>query len=82
LFEADEHVEVEATWGIYQRMITAYRESDRTRGRELMTTLIESVSSAVPAALTELRKLGRTLKHRAGDVLASLATPGTVPRPV
>ncbi|GAA1121258.1 hypothetical protein GCM10009605_61500 [Nocardiopsis composta] len=26
LFAADAHVEVEATWGIYQRMIAAYRE--------------------------------------------------------
>ena len=26
LFAVDEHVEVEATWGIYQRMIAAYRE--------------------------------------------------------
>lgn len=29
LFATDEHVEVEATWGIYQRMIAAYREPDR-----------------------------------------------------
>ena len=36
LFAADAHVEVEATWGIYQRMIAAYRDPDRTRGRELM----------------------------------------------
>jgi len=41
LFKADEHVEVEATWGIYQRMISAYREPDRTRGRQLMTSLPE-----------------------------------------
>ena len=33
LFAVDDHVEVEATWGIYQRMIAAYREPDRTRGR-------------------------------------------------
>ena len=33
LFAGDDHVEVEATWGIYQRMIAAYREPDRTRGR-------------------------------------------------
>ena len=37
LFGTDEHVEVEATWGIYQRMIAAYREPDRAKGRELMT---------------------------------------------
>ena len=77
LFAVEEHIEVEATWGIYQRMIGAYREPDRKHGRELMTTLIESLSSAVPAALTELRRLGRTLTTRAGDVLAYFDRPGT-----
>ena len=77
LFAAEEHVEVEATWGIYQRMIAAYRESDRSRGRELMTALIESLSHGVPGALTELITLGRTLKKRAADVLAYFDRPGT-----
>ncbi len=77
LFTGDEHVEVEATWGIYQRMIAAYREPDRTRGRQLMQALVESVSAGVPAALTELRRLGRTLKQRAADVLAYFDRPGT-----
>ncbi|MGB0191210.1 MAG: transposase, partial [Nocardioides sp.] len=77
LFADDRHVEVEATWGIYQRMITAYREPDRRRGRELMTKLIESVSTGVPAALVEVITLGRTLKKRAEDVLAYFDRPGT-----
>jgi transposase len=77
LFESDEHVEVEATWGIYQRMIATYREPDRTRGQKLMFALVESVSQGVPAALTEIRKLGRTLKRRAADVLAYFDRPGT-----
>ena len=77
LFKLEEHVEVEATWGIYQRMITAYREPDRPRGKELMQRLIASVSDGVPAALTELRRLGRTLKQRAADVLAYFDRPGT-----
>ena len=77
LFAVDEHVEVEATWGIYQRMITAYREPDRTRGRDLMTTLIKSLSHSVPAALSEVITLGRTLKKRASDVLAYFDRPGT-----
>lgn len=38
LFADDAHVEVEATWGIYQRMITAYREADRRKERELTTS--------------------------------------------
>ncbi len=77
LFRADEHVEVEATWGIYQRMIAAYREPDRARGRDLMRAVIDSVSSGVPAALTEITTLGRTLAKRAGDVLAYFDRPRT-----
>ena len=77
LFENEEHVQVEATWGIYQRMVGAYREPDRNRGKQLMTELIESVTSGVPTALTELRTLGRTLKKRAEDVLAYFDRPGT-----
>jgi transposase len=77
LFAADEHVEVEATWAIYQRMIAAYRDPDRARGRELMKKLIDAISHAVPAALTELITLGRTLKKRTNDVLAYFDRPGT-----
>jgi transposase len=77
LFAVREHVEVEATWGIYQRMIAAYREPDRARGRELREQLITSVSQGVPAALTEVITLGRTLKKRAADVLAYFDRPGT-----
>jgi len=77
LFTVDEHVEVEATWAIYQRMIAAYREPDRTKGRQLMTRLIASISHDVPAALSEVITLGRTLKNRAADVLASFDRPHT-----
>jgi len=42
-----------------------------------MQKLIESVSQSVPAALTELISLGRTLKKRAADVLAYFDRPGT-----
>jgi transposase len=70
-------VQVEATWGIYQRMIAAYRHEDRATGRELMVKLIESVSTGVPTALVEVTKLGRTLKTRAADVLAYFDRPGT-----
>jgi len=77
LFAADEHVQVEATWAIYQQMIAAYREPGRTRGRALMVKLIESLSHGVPAALSELITLGRTLKQRGDDVLAYFDRPGT-----
>ncbi|MBG6192489.1 transposase [Arthrobacter sp. CAN_A212] len=77
LFATDAHVQVEATWGIYQRMIAAYREPDRPLGRELMSKLIESISHGVPSVLTEAISLGRTLKRRAPDILAYFDRPGT-----
>ncbi|MDN6658098.1 MAG: ISL3 family transposase, partial [Acidipropionibacterium jensenii] len=77
LFNDDAHVEVEAIWGIYQTMIAAYRHPDRRHGRELMASLIESVSTGVPKALAEVITLGRTLTKRATDVLAHFDRPGT-----
>ena len=77
LFGTDQHVEVEATWAIYQAMIAAYREPDRIQGRHLMTRLIASISHNVPAVLSEVVTLGRTLTKRAGDILAYFDRPGT-----
>jgi transposase len=77
LFADDAHVEVEATWGIYQQMIAAYRHEDRRQGRELMVKLIDSISNGVPKALVEITTLGRTLTKRAADVLAYFDRPGT-----
>ena len=58
-------------------MIGAYREPDRAKGRQLMSNLIDALGRGVPAALTELITLGRTLKKRAEDVLAYFDRPGT-----
>ena len=77
LFGNEQHVEVEATWGIYQRMVTAYREPDRGLGKFVMQSVIDSLTSGVPTALVELRRLGRTLKQRAADILAFFDRPGT-----
>ena len=77
LFAGDDHVEVEATWGVYQQMVTAYREPDRSKGRALMEKLIASVSTGVPGVLREVITLGRTLKKRSADVLAYFDRPGT-----
>jgi transposase len=60
LFAGDEHVEVEATWGIYQQMIAAYRETDRTRGREMMSKLIESISHDVPSRFPDHHRQTRS----------------------
>jgi transposase len=42
-----------------------------------MTDLINSIGQGVPAALTEVTTLGRTLKKRSVDVLAYFDRPGT-----
>ncbi|MGO1316630.1 MAG: ISL3 family transposase [Cellulomonadaceae bacterium] len=77
VFAIEEHVEVEATWGVYQRMVAAYREPDKQKGKIMMQAVIDSVTTGVPAALVEIRRLGRTLKQRAADVLAFFDRPGT-----
>ncbi len=77
LVAKDAHVQVEATWRIYQQMISPYREPDRTRGRTTLNTLIDALSAGVPSELTELITLGGTLKRRAADVLAYFERPGT-----
>lgn len=58
-------------------MVSAYRETDRTKGKDLMTKLISSVSQGVPSALREIAVLGHTLKKRAADILAYFDRPGT-----
>ena len=58
-------------------MIAAYRDPDRTKGRQLMQQLIDTLSAGVPGALTEIISLGRTLKKRAEDVLAYFDWPST-----
>jgi len=68
---------VEATWGIYQRMITAYRHPEENTGKQLMQGLFDSMARGVPTPLVELRRLGRTLTQRAADVLAFFDRPGT-----
>lgn len=77
VFAGDAHVEVEATWGIYQKMIAAYRRPDRTKGCQPMEKVIQSSSSAFPAALAEVITFGRTLKKRAADILAYFDRHGT-----
>ena len=43
----------------------------------MMRAVIDSVSNGVPALLKEVRRLGRTLKQRAADILAFFDRPGT-----
>lgn len=77
LFGPAVHCEVEATWGIYQRTVAAYRQPVKTTGHEQMTKLIAAISDGVPKDLIEVAKFGRTMKQRADDVLAYFTLPGT-----
>ncbi|MCB0913520.1 MAG: ISL3 family transposase, partial [Propionibacteriaceae bacterium] len=77
VFSDDRHAPVEATWGVYQNLVDAYRNPDPAAGRQAMQKVITALSRGVPAALVELRKLGSTLKRRAGDVLAYFDRPST-----
>ena len=79
---ATQHVEVEATWGIYQRMIAAYRDPDRDAGPRADGQPHRLASAtASPTALSELITLGRTLNKRAADVLGLLRPPRHQQRP-
>lgn len=77
VFAIDEHVEVEVTWAVYQRVVAAYRRPDRGAGQRDLQAVIDSLRRGVPEPLTELRRLGRTLHRRADDVLAYFDLPGT-----
>ncbi|MDD7541731.1 MAG: ISL3 family transposase [Mobiluncus porci] len=75
LFADENHVCVEVTWHYYQQMITAYREDNRKTGEQIMQHVINDLAQGVPDGLTELRRLGATLKRRAGDILAYFKHP-------
>ena len=76
-FTGDDHVQLEATYGVYQTLVAAYRDPDRANGRARMEALIASISSGIPDVLREVITLGRTLNKRATDVLAYFDRPGT-----
>jgi transposase len=77
VFADEQHVEVQATWGIYQRVVAAYRHPDRTAAKAELAKIIDAIGKGAPAALTEVITLGRTLTRRAADILAYFDRPGT-----
>ena len=78
LFASDCHVALEVTWSAYQNIIDAYRDPNKIRGKALVQAEINTLASTrVPRSLTELMTLGRTLKRRAGDILAYFDHPHT-----
>jgi len=76
LFAHDQHLPVEVGWCVYQDVIAAYRNPDKTAGKTAMTRIIDSLRGGVPAGLDELAQLGRTLHRRRDDILAWFTHPG------
>jgi transposase len=70
VLDIDEHLAVKVAWLIYQKIIAAYADPNRRRGKKAMNTLINSIRRAVPAGLEEIAQLGRTLARRREDILA------------
>jgi len=78
LFASQEHVALEVTWSAYQNIIDAYRAPDTAAGKAMMQAEINTLTcTRVPRGLRELITLGRTLKRRAGDILAYFDHPHT-----
>ena len=77
LFADERHAAVQAAWGVYQRLIQAYRTDEAGLGKYLMQRLIDSLRQAVPEGLEEIQTLARTLISRSQDVLAYFDHPRT-----
>ena len=77
LFADERHAAGQAAWGVYQRLIQAYRTDDPGLGKYLMQRLIDSLRQAVPEGLEEIQTLARTLISRSQDVLAYFDHPRT-----
>lgn len=67
---------VKAPWDAYQELIAAYSDPDRATGWAALAELITLTDKGIDASLVEMRKLGRTLKRRAADILAYFDHPG------
>ncbi len=70
VFDAREHLAVKVAWPSYQKIIAAYADTNRRRGKTARTRRINSIRRGVPAGLDEIVQLGRTLWHRRADILA------------
>ena len=77
LFADDRHAAVQASWGVYQRLIQAYRTEDPGLGKYLMQRLIDSLKQAIPNGLEEIQTLAKILTSRSQDILAYFDRPRT-----
>jgi transposase len=54
VLDAEEHLAVRVARLIYQKIIAAYADANRRRGKQAMTRLIDSIRRRVPAGLEEI----------------------------
>ena len=77
VFTDPDHIAFEATWNVYQDIIDAYQAEQPAEGKKIMTRVINLLKTGLPAGLTELRTLGKTLQRRRDDILAFFDHPST-----
>lgn len=77
VFADQQHHAVQATWNIYQQVVSAFRHPNKQAGKADLTALIDSISTGVSNQYPELQRLGRTMKRRAEDILAYFDHTGT-----
>ncbi|MGP5591441.1 transposase, partial [Corynebacterium variabile] len=60
----DDYVALQVTREFYQDLIGAYGHPDRSRGKKMMSRVIDTLRKGLPSGLEELAQLGRTLWRR------------------
>jgi len=81
LFADERHAAVQASWGVYQRLIQAYRTEEAGLGKYLMQRLIDSLRQTIPDGLEEIQTLARTMISRSQDTPGLLRPPRHLQRP-
>ena len=81
LFADERHAAVQASWGVYQRLIQAYRTEEAGLGKHLMQQLIDSLKQTIPDGLEEIQTLAKTLTSRSQDTPGLLRPPPYLQRP-
>lgn len=62
------HTPVQAAWGVYQHLIQTYCVEGTSLGKYLMTWVVCSLRDAVPAGLSEVAVLAKTLTGGCADI--------------
>ncbi len=77
VFDQECHTPLAVSWEANQRIIDAYRAPTTVEGKQIMTALIDTLKSGMPAALEKIPTLGRTLYRRRNDIPSFFDHPGT-----